>query len=48
MIAQQEAQEDQAISGAVTGGVMDAATFGAGAMGGGGFQGGLNALTGQA
>jgi hypothetical protein len=47
-IAQQEAQEDQAISGAVTGGVMDAATFGAGAMGGGGFQGGLNALTGQA
>ena len=49
-IAQQQAQEEQAIAGLVTTGATDAVTFGAGALGGAGgatgFTGGLNALAG--
>ena len=45
-IAQQEAQEDQAIAGGITGLATSALTFGAGAAGGGGFSGGMNALNG--
>jgi hypothetical protein len=43
-IAQQQAQEDQAIAGGITSVGMDALTFGAGAAGGGGFSGGMAAL----
>ena len=44
---QQENNQEQAdIAGGVAGIAMDAATFGAGAVGGGGFAGGLKALAG--
>jgi hypothetical protein len=48
-ISSEKNQETAEIAGAITGGVMDAATFGAGALGGGGFDlgGGLQALTGK-
>lgn len=45
-IAQQEAQEDQSIAGGITSAAMTGLTFGAGAAGGGGFSGGMNALNG--
>jgi hypothetical protein len=39
-------QKESAIAGGITSLAMDAATFGAGAMGGGGLEGGLTALSG--
>jgi hypothetical protein len=46
-ISTEENQEQSEIASGVTSLAMGAATFGAGAMGGGGFEGGLDALTGQ-
>jgi hypothetical protein len=46
-IAQQEAQADQAIAGGITTGAMEGLTFASGAMNGGGFSGGMNALNGN-
>jgi hypothetical protein len=45
-IQQMQNQKQSAIAGGIAGLAMDAATFGAGAMGGGGIQGGLTALGG--
>jgi hypothetical protein len=45
-IQQQQNQEDQEIAGGVASLAMSGATFGAGAMGGGGLEGGLSALAG--
>src|SRR4029077_7311854 len=46
-IAQQQNQKEADIAGGITGLAMDAATFGAGAIGGGGLEGGLSALSGR-
>ena len=45
-IEQQQAQKDSEIAGGITSAALDAATFGAGAAGGGGLSGGLQALAG--
>jgi len=45
-ISQQQGQMEADIAGGIVGLGMDAATFGAGAMGGGGLQGGLKSLAG--
>ena len=45
-ISQQQNQAVSDIAGGIVGLGMDAATFGAGAIGGGGLLGGLKALTG--
>jgi hypothetical protein len=46
-IQQEQNQEEAAIAGGIASIGMDAATFGVGAAGGGGFMGGLKGLTGQ-
>jgi hydroxylamine reductase (hybrid-cluster protein) len=47
IINQQQNQATAEIAGLVTGGISDALTFGAGALGGGGLKGGFKALAGD-